>query len=611
MTMKTAKRDWHELISRPLHTVILEEDVWVPMRDGVRLCVDIYRPQGEGKFPGLVSFSWYGKDSQRLPTSPEYRISDAPRGNGGHECGEQGYFVPRGYVQVIPDVRGVGKSEGEYTVDWANDGYDLIEWMAQQPWCNGNVGMAGMSAFGWAQYFVAATQPPHLKAIFPFEALTDRYRHHHYHGGVFNHYFQLRMPNLIPHRKRPNPASLREFTDEELARRIKTLQENPDIQFTPFLYLLTISPQLNPVVFDMLMHPHDGPFYEQISAYPRLKNIEIPTYLGARWNGWVIHLPGAFDAYENISTSAEKKKLLLIPCHEYYGMHRPFHEVQDVCLRWYDHWLKGVDTGMMDEPSILIFVQGINQWRYETEWPLPVTEWTRFFLKEGGKLSTEPPRSTAQPYVFVNDPWADATKGHVPKAIFETDPLTQSMEVTGPLALYWYASIESKGLPARTWRSENVEVLRPSATDTDWYLKLFDVDVDGSVRCLTEGWLKASHYEQDENRSKPYAPYHPHTRSLPIAPGEVILYASDLRMTSNVFLAGHRIRLEISGQDRIQEIWYHLPHMDVVEHTIYCDEPRPSYLLLPIIPKGYHGAGEPAYPPAGPFDLPKYERSKK
>ena len=604
------QEDWHELISKPMYDVILEKDVWVTVRDGVRICVDIYRPKGEGKFPGLVSFSWYGKESQRLPTGPEYRISDAPRGNGGHECGEQGYLVPRGYVQVIPDVRGVGKSEGEYTIDWGNDGYDLIEWMAKQPWCNGNVGMAGMSAFGWAQYSVAAAQPPHLKAIFPFEALTDRYRHHHYHGGIFNHYFQLRMPGLIPHVKRPTPASFREFSEEELAMKIKELQNNPDIQCTPFLYLVTISPQLNPVVFDMLMHPFDGPYYERVSAYPRLKNIKVPSYLGARWNAWAIHLPGAFDAYENVAAPAEKKKLLLIPCHEYYGMHRPFHEVQDVCVRWYDHWLKGIDTGIMDEPPILIFVQGVNQWRYEKEWPLPVTEWTKFFLREGGKLSSEPPRGSTEPQVFTSDPWADATKGRVPKAVFETEPLAQGVEVTGPLALYWRASIESKGLPVRTWRSEQVEELRPATLDTDWYLKLFDVDVDGSVRCLAEGWLKASHYELDEDKSKPYAPYHPHTRNLPIEPGEVILYASDLKMTSNLFLAGHRMRLEISAQDRIQDIWYHLPHMDVVKHAIYCDESRPSYLLLPVIPKGYAGAGEPAYPPAGPFDLPKYERSK-
>jgi putative CocE/NonD family hydrolase len=606
------QQDWHKLISKPVYEVDLHEDVWVTMRDGVRLSVDIYRPRAEGKFPGLVSFSWYGKDSQKLPTGPEYRISDAPRGNGGHECGEQGYFVPRGYVQVIPDVRGIGKSEGEYTVDWAQDGYDLIEWIAEQQWCNGNIGLAGMSAFGWAQYFVAATRPPHLKAIFPFEALTDRYRDHHYHGGIFNHYFQLRMPGLIPHVKRPVPYSFREFSEEELAEKLKELRSTPDIQCTPFLYLITLAPHLNPVVFDMLMHPFDGPYYQRVSAYPRLKDIKTPTYVGGRWNGWAIHLPGAFDAYENITVPQESKKLLLIPCNEYYGMHRPFNEVNDVCLRWYDYWLKGIDTGILDEPPILIFVQGINQWRYEKEWPLNATEWTKFFLRENGKLSTEPSCKAADPQVFLSDPWADATSSYpVPKAIFETEPLTQSTEVTGPIALYWFASIESKGISARTWRSEQPEPLSPMTTDTDWYLKLFDVDVDGSVRCLAEGWLKASHYELDETHSKPYAPYHPHVRSLPIEPGKILLYTSDLRMSSNVFLTGHKIRLEISAQDQIQAIWYHLPHMDVVKHSIYCDEQYPSYLLLPVIPRGYTGAGEPAYPPAGPFDLPQYKRNGK
>ena len=196
----------------------------------------------------------------------------------------------------------------------------------------------------------------------------------------------------------------------------------------------------------------------------------------------------------------------------------------------------------------------------------------------------------------------------VPKAIYETDPLSENVEVTGPIALYWYASIESEGIEARSWKASEMEVLKPLKNDTDWYLKVKDIDVDGSERCVAEGWLKASHYELDESRSKPYAPYHPHTRSLPIKPGEVILYASDLRMTSNVFLVGHRIRLEISGQDQVQALWYHLPHMAKVKHTIYNSSDRPSYLLLPVIPKGYKGAGEPEFPPAGPFRIPKYKR---
>ena len=613
-------RDWHELVSQPEYEIVLEEDVWVPMRDGVRLCVDIYRPKARGEFPALVSFSAYGKEAQKLPTNPICQPSDYVRGTGGHECGEQCYFVPRGYVQVIPDIRGVGKSEGEYTGDWGPDGYDLIEWAAEQPWCNGNLGMFGMSAFTRAQYMIAAEQPPHLKAIFPFEGRTDLYRHLPYTGGIFNYGFELRMGSLMPVRSRQQPASFKEFSEQELEHKVKELQNNPDIRGTPYLYLITLCPQMNPSVFDLMLHPYDGPFYQRRSPYAKFKDIKIPSYSGSRWTSWAIHLAGAFDSYEGIATPEENKKLLIVPTDNYGGLNRPFHEVQDVCLRWYDHWLKGLDTGIMDEPSILLFIQGINKWRHENEWPLAVTEWTKFFLKEGGNLSTNPPQADDKPQTFTSDPWANPTQGFhradvlakadpVPKATYETEVLTESVEVTGPLALYWYASIESRGLKARTWRSDD-EVVDSLTNDTDWYLKVIDVDVDGSDRCVAEGWLRASHYELDKRKSKPYAPYHPHTRSLPIEPGQVILYASDIRMTSNVFLCGHKIRLEIAAQDQVQACHYHLPHMAEVQHTIYSTRERPSYLLLPIIPKGYDGAGDPANLPAGPFRYPKYRRKE-
>jgi len=616
--MKIGKKDWHELISQPEYEIMLEEDVWVTMRDGVRLCVDIYRPKAKIKFPALVSFSRYGKDSQKLPTNPVYQPSDYIRGTGGHECGEQSYFVTRGYVQVIPDIRGVGKSEGEFTMDWGRDGYDLIEWIAEQPWCNGNVGMVGMSNFATAQYLIAAQQPPQLKAIFPFESQTDWYRHHYYHGGIFNYYFQLHIGNLALVRSKPQPKSLKEFGEEELQRKIKELQTNPNIRCTPYLYLITLDPEKNPVVFDLMLHPYDGPYFQLFSAYNKFKKIKIPTYLGSRWNAWALHLPGAFDAYEGIATPRENKKLLVVPSDNYGGMDRPFHEIQDVIVRWYDHWLKGLDTGIMDEPPILIFIEGINKWRYENEWPLEMTKWTKFYLREGGMLSTTPPGVREELQYFTSDPWANSTQGFsradviaradpVPKAVYETQPLTENMEIAGPIALYWYASIESEGVLAKTWKSD-AGVLEPPNNDTDWYLKLIDVDVDGAKRCVAEGWLKASHYELDESKSKPYAPYHPHSRSLLIEPGQVILYASDLRMTSNVFLMGHKIRLEIAAQDQVQALWYHLPHMARVTHTIYSTADQPSYILLPIIPKGYKGAGELAYPPAGPFRIPKYIR---
>lgn len=618
-------KDWHELVSLPKYEVLLEEDVWVTMRDGIRLAVDIYRPKAEGKFPALVSWSGYGKESEKLPTNPIWQPSDYIRGTGGHECGEQWYFVSRGYVQIIPDLRGVGKSEGDaasLTSTLATDAYDLIEWIAGQPWCNGNVGMVGMSAFAMAQYQIAAEQSPHLKAIMPFEGITDNYRHHAYHGGVFNYWFGVHIRNLQPVSSRTvrQPASFKVFSEEELREKIKELQNNPDIRCTPYLYLLTVCPEMNPELFDMMLNPYDGPGYKNQSPYSKFQDIKIPTYCGSRWNAWALHQPGAFDAYEGIAAPREHKKLLLVPSDNYGGMDRPFHEVQDVCLRWYDHWLKGIDTGIMDEPPILLFVQGINKWRYENEWPLGVTQWTKFYLREGGGLSAEAPGTDEEAQVFTSNPWAIPTQGFawadtiakvdsVPKAIFETEPLSENIEVTGPIALYWYASIESKSIRARSWKgsaTSGIEVLEPKTNDTDWYLKVKDIDVDGSERCVAEGWLKASHYDLDESKSKPYAPYHPHTRSLPIKPGEVVLYASDLRMTSNLFLAGHKIRLEIAGQDQVQALWYHLPHMAEVKHTIYSSAECSSYLLLPVIPKGYGGAGEPDFPPVGPFRIAKY-----
>ena len=613
-------KDWHELISQPEYEVMLEEDVWVTMRDGIRLCVDIHRPAVEGKFPALVQLGGFGKDLPKLPTCPEFRGADFLRATGGREGIDISYFVSRGYVLVAADDRGVGKSEGNVYESDAQDGYDLIEWTAEQPWCNGNVGMLGIMGFAIAQNEIAAEQPPHLKAIFPFDGTTDRYRHGNYQGGILNYMLPSQL-STAPRRVRrlPQPLSFKEFGPEEFQEKIRELQNNPDIRCTPFLYLITVCPDIFPRLLDIMLHPYDGPYYHKRSVHPKLKDIKIPAYYGVRWTGWDHNISGPLDAYENASTPREQKKLLAVPSNNYVGMDRPFHEIQDVCLRWCDHWLKGIDTGIMDEPPILIFIQGTNKWRYENEWPLAATQWTKFYLRSGGKLSTDSPGADEKPEVFTSDPWAWPTQGFnqgnpwakadpVPKIVYETEPLSENAEVIGPLALYWHASIESKGIRART--PKGIKVLEPLTNDTDWYLHVKDIDGDGSERDVAKGWLKASHYELDESKSKPYAPYHPHTRSLPIKPGEVILYASDLRMTSNVFLTGHKIRLEISGQDQAQGQAYHLPHMAEVKHTIHSTRDLPSYLLLPVIPRGYEGAGEPACPPEGPFRTLKHRKTE-
>ena len=180
---------WREKLSQPAYEVgPWERDVPISARDGTQLYADVCRPRGSGKFPGLMSMSAYGKDVQRLPI-PVGGASDYSRGTGGIESGMSDYFVSRGYAHVILDPRGIGRCGGEYDMQGPKeqqDGYDGIEWIASQPWCDGNVGMLGMSYFACIQYLVAAQQPPHLKAIFAHDGFTDWYRHNYYQGGMCN-----------------------------------------------------------------------------------------------------------------------------------------------------------------------------------------------------------------------------------------------------------------------------------------------------------------------------------------------------------------------------------------------------------------------------------------
>lgn len=553
--------DWHELVSQPQYQMRIEEDIFVPMRDGECLCCDIYRPDAEGKFPALLSYTSYGKDLQKLPCPPH--PSDYVRGTGGHEAGMSEYFVPRGYVHIIVEARGIGKSGGQ-DVDAEQkgnaDGYDIVEWIAKQPWCNGNVGMLGMSGFALIQYNVAFLNPPHLKAIFLFEAFTDVYRHSYYHGGILSYYFLLHLQNLFPSRLAESESS-REFSKEQLESIIQDLRNNEDIRGVPYLYILTMAPHKNPRLFDALTHPYDGPFYQVRSAYTKFDRIKVPCYFLSRWNGWAVHLPGAFDGYMNVNTP---KKLMITTTDNIGGFDRPWHEHHDVVLRWYDHWLKGVDTGVMNEPPIRILVQGINEWRYEGEWPLARTKWTKFYLRGGGVLSQVPPSNNESPTSFTNTPWAQQSDP-IPSVKYMTKPLSEDVEVTGPSALYFYASLSSQ--------------------DANWFITIKDIDIDGLEKVVSKGWLRASHRELDESKSKPYKPFHPHTRSLPIEPGKVYDYLIDIRETSNVFKTGHRIQLEIAGEDRLEGIWYHLPNMRETQHIIYNSHEYLSYLLLPIVPR--------------------------
>jgi predicted acyl esterase len=553
-------KNWEEQVSKPRYRVKTEKNARIIMKDNIRLAADIYRPDAQGKFPALLSMSAYGKDVQKLP-SPIGPLNPI-RGNGGQEAGDTEFFVTRGYVHVIVDVRGSGDSEGEFEnfgLKEQEDGYDLVEWIASQSWCDGNVGMLGMSYFGLIQLLVAAQNPPHLKAIFPYEALTDHYRHMYYHGGIYNLGFQFQWWAHVSVGV-SRPRSLREHP-EEIKRTIKDLMQKEEIQTYVPLYLALKYPEKNVPMFEALTHPLDGPFYWEASPYTKFSQIKIPCYMVSRWSGWPVHLSGAFSAYNAIDAP---KRLMIMETEYPSGPLRPWHDHHDIILRWYDYWLRGIDTGIMDEPPIKLFIKGKNVWRYEREWPLARTQWKKFYLRGNNGLSEEPPEKDESSDTFLSKEWP-LPYNVIPGIRYRNSPFEKDMEVTGPMALYLYAALD-----------------QPDAT---WFVSINDVAPDGSSRLISKGWLRASHRAIDEKISKPYQPFHPHTESIPVEPREIYEYAIDIRETSNVFQAGHQIELVIKGQDSPSEdpIWYHLCNNKQTKHTIYHNAEYMSYLLLPLI----------------------------
>ena len=550
-----------------------ERDVFVSMRDGVRVAVDIFRPDADGKFPALLGMSPYGKGIQTLPIANQ--PDHSPIHHTPTEAGNPAYFTAHGYVQVIVDVRGTGQSEGEY-LGWispqeARDGYDLVEWIAEQPWCDGNVGMVGISYFGTIQLPVAAEQPPHLKAIMPWNAPADFYRESTHHGGILQSFFHYLYVQRIC-AENSTSVTVKDTPPEEFQDLISELKSDPDLRINPEFFTFVDNPGKAPCFFDILAHPMDGPYYWERSPYTMYDRIKIPFYARSGWWAYAhMHLVGAFRNYLGID--APKKLEIDAPMVEI----RPLpDEYNAEVVRWYDYWLKGIDTGIMDEPPVRFFVNGIGEWRFEQDWPLARTEWTKYHLRRWEGLSTEPEEVPDKPDAFVQQP-PDETAA-LSSVQYLGDALEEDTEVTGPVACYLYAAIDQD--------------------DTNWILSIRDVAPNGKEVELSKGFLKASHRALDEEKSKPYEPYHPHVDSEPVEPNRIYQYAIALSPTSNVFKAGHRIKLVISSMDHARARNYelapeslgrthapwHLCSSKTTLHKIYHDAEHPSHLLLPVIP---------------------------
>ena len=576
--MPKPEKDWRDLISQPVHAKMNEmKDVFVPMRDGVKLACDIFHPDADGKFPALVAFQAFGKNHEDLQFRFPPQARPSPLWDGTMEGGNTGYLVARGYAHVIVDARGTGDSEGEYYgVMGAGRGgegrdiYDVVEWLARQPWCDGNIGMIGVSYLAAMQVLGAGEQPPHLKAIFPEGGHYDMYEMCYQDGIMWM------MPRAFMEGRGGDGgivltrrASYMKDTlsKEEFERRVRERLDDPDCKNFPVFHQLLCYPHMAPLWLDFILNPCDGPFYAANKPANAFDKIKIPVHLGAQWGrGWVVD--GTINGFNALKGP---KRLVLRsapPMQE-----RPFHQFHDEIVRWYDHWLKGNDTGVMDGPPIRVFVHGIDEWRDEHEWPLARTQWTKFYLRSRHRLLLEPepfeadvvpPDGFYQPALTVTNTVASVK--------YRTPPLPEDTELTGPGALYLHASIDTD--------------------DTNWIVRVSDIDPQGNRMVTTTGWLKASHREVDPARSRPWAPHHPNARRVPVRPGETIDYAIKIYPFATVFRKGHSIELEIRSIEAETDVDPAMPpesgHLNSgrsTVHKIFRDRTHRSHLLMPLIPR--------------------------
>ncbi|MDJ1371903.1 CocE/NonD family hydrolase [Gulosibacter molinativorax] len=562
-----------ELEAKPTYELRKEKDVPIVLRDGITIYGDVYRPDTDdedSKFPVILSYGIWGKDAQEAVAwnkdKPQPYLKSA-FWDGSMEAGDYTYAVPRGYVHLIVDPRGTGNSEGAYatqgSVHSPDDIHDVIRWAAKQPWSNGKVGMMGPSSYWLSQAVAASANPPEeLVAIHPDELPWWANDNHHgifdalfYHIEFGVHGNDSTLPRPNRELAKPLPEAMSRYSEEELKERVDEILAHPDIRYNTKWYSGMKYPMKSPNFFDTML----STFRPEPMPDPS-ENITVPMYLGVPW-GVRLYAWGTFHVWRRAQTPEGQRKLIVYPAGY---TPRPYVDFHDETIRWYDYWAKGIDNGIMDEPPIKLFVMGKNKWRFESEWPLSRTEWSKYYLQPGGGLSDAQPSQDAEPEV-LDSPAAYET-GDVHCLRYTTEPFEQEMEVTGPVSLHLQAAIDQE--------------------DTNWIVDLVDIHPDGTRQTLTQGFLKAAFRALDEEESRPGEPVHPRQAPEPVTPGKVEDYEIRFMPTSNVFLPGHRLELTVRNQDDVLSqlgSWgvYMLPTMTAVKHDIHFGE---SYLNLPIIP---------------------------
>lgn len=546
--------------------ILIEKDAAVPMRDGAMLMADVFRPQDDGRVPAILNLGPYQKD--KVWIAPD-SLGEKQNEWMNWETINPLWWVPRGYAAVRVDGRGSGKSPGQcepWSQAEAVDFYDAIEWAAAQPWCNGNVGLLGISYYAINQWFVANLQPPSLKAIIPWEGFADIYRDALYHGGILSVF----MTNW--------------FTAHMMHHKLgRASQQFPDAW------------KVNTLDFWLSRNLDSGAFH---GAQAQWDKITVPFFTVGNWTGFGLHLRGNTEAFMRSASKHKKMRM-------HTGSHvHPFYteEGRQDQLRFLDYWLKDIDNGVMDEPPVKLAIRhGADriEWREEHEWPLKRTQWTKLYFdlsptakgaaeNSGGLVAENPKETHSRTYVTSMLGTMGSTSAASSQVMggggirpgmgiaLKTPPLPRDIEVTGPLA-------------ATIWVSSASE-------DMDLFLTLRNFDADGNEIMETgqqgspvpvaKGWLRVSHRELDPELTLPYRPYHKHQRRLYLKPGEIVKVEVEIWPTSMVFKKGHRIRLDVQPRDGAGSQGYMHYHADynTGTNTIYAGGDKESYLLLPVIP---------------------------
>jgi putative CocE/NonD family hydrolase len=575
------------------YVVTLQMNVPVKMRDGVVLRADVYRPEAKGEFPVLLERTPYNKQAHA---------------NFGVQAASSGYIV------VMQDVRGRFTSEGEwYPFKYeSEDGYDTVEWAAALPYANGQVGMLGASYNGATQMLAAIAHPPHLAGICPVITASNYHDGWTYQGGAFELWFNGSWATLLA--QDTAHRYLQSVTDATEGDQTLPLSQYPLFNLTTDLEKSGLTAKFAPYYLDWLAHPTFDDYWRRWSIEDHYADIQVPALTVAAW--YDIFQGGALRNYMGMkmhagNEAARQNQRLAVLIGGHSGPGRKVGDTDfgpaadvtydDITLSWYDFLFKGIKNDLSRQKPVRLFVMGANVWREEEAWPLARAIMTKYHLHSGGlansiqgngSLSEAGPTSET-PDQYVYDPanpvpttggplccdnsryplWSHASD-HLPAGpqdqrsvelrkdvlIYSAAAFVHDTEVTGPVSLELYA--------------------KSSALDTDFTAKLVDVSPNGTAHNLTEGIVRARYRDSQVTPAM-------------LVPGQFYKFTIDLWSTSNVFLAGHTLRLEISSSN--------FPRFDrnlntgedprnavrslKATNTIAHDREHPSALILPIVPQ--------------------------